>query len=194
MRIILASKSPRRKELLGVFVKNFEVLVSEADEKVESNLSAKENVKNIAMSKAEAVFNKVKSESDEDLIIIGADTIVVVDGEILGKPKDKDDAIRMLNLISGREHEVMTGFCVIIRKDGNVTKFSDTEVSYIYVEKLSDDEIERWLNTGNAWDKTGAYAIQQEFGVHIEKIEGDYFSVVGLPINKIYDKIKKLIY
>lgn len=194
MRVVLASKSPRRKELLGLLVKNFEVLVSEAEEKVCSDLSAKENVKNIATAKAEAVFNEIENENEEDLIVIGADTIVVVDDEILGKPKDEEDAIRMLKLISGREHEVMTGFCIIIREDGKITKISDTEVSYIYVKELSNDEIKRWINTGNAWDKAGAYAIQQEFGVYIEKIEGDYFSVVGLPINKIYDKIKKLIY
>lgn len=186
MKIILASKSPRRKELLTLITSDFEVVVSDADENVDDIHSPEEIVKEIATRKARAV----SSMFDEDNIVIGSDTIVVVDDEILGKPKDREDAVRMLHLISDRVHEVMTAICVITRKDGEISEYIDCDTTKIHVKQLSDDDIEKWLNTGNAWDKAGAYAIQQEFSVHIDKINGNYATVVGLPVHLVYDAIK----
>lgn len=190
MRIILASKSPRRKELLSLITKDFEVIESDFNEEVNENLIPEEKVKKIAQEKARDVLNKI---SKEDAIIISGDTIVVVDNEILGKPKDKEDAIRMLKLLAGRSHEVMTAISIIILKNGEVTEKTECDISNVHVKQLSDDDIEKWLNTGNAWDKAGAYAIQQEFAVHIDKINGNYSTIVGLPIHRVYDIIKDLV-
>ena len=188
MKIILASKSPRRKELLSLITSDFEVIVSEADENVDNINSPEEIVKEIAIRKARAVSNTV----NEDCVIIGSDTIVVVGNEILGKPKDREDAIRMLNLLSGKTHKVMTAICVITKKAGEVSEYIDCDVSEIHVKHLTEEEINKWLDTGNAWDKAGAYAIQQEFAIHIDKINGSYATVVGLPVHLVYDALKNL--
>ena len=189
MRIILGSKSPRRKELLSLITKNFEIIVSNADENVDESLAPEEKVNAIAKQKAEDVFNNLGT--DEDVVVIGCDTIVVLDNEIYGKPKDREDAIRMLKNFSNRTHEVMSGLCVIFRKDGKVTEKIGCDAALVHVKQLSDDEIAKWLDTGNAWDKAGAYAIQQEFAVHIDKINGNYDTVMGLPVPMVYDFLKE---
>lgn len=186
MRIILASKSPRRKELLSLITKNFDVIVSDGDESVDTTLSPIEQVKEISRKKAKNVSEKIH----EDSIIIGSDTIVVVDDKILGKPKDKNDAIAMLKSISDRVHMVMTAVSIIVKKDGVEEIYTDCDVTKVHVKHLSDEEIECWLNTGNAYDKAGAYGIQQEFGIHIDRIEGSFASVMGLPVHLVYDAIK----
>lgn len=188
MRIILASKSPRRKELLSLITKNFEVIVSDADENVDEEIAPAEKVKQIAKKKARAVFTDVK----EDCIVIGSDTIVVLEDVVLGKPKNTANAVEMLQAISDRTHEVMTGICVIARKNGEISEYTDCDIAKVHVKKLSDEEINAWLATGNAWDKAGAYAIQQEFAVHIDKINGSYATVMGLPVHLVYDAIKTL--
>lgn len=194
MKVILASKSPRRKELLSLITKDFEVIVSHADEKVEEDLSPEEKVKAIATQKAKDVFDMIKQDKNlqnEDFVVIGCDTIVVLDEVIYGKPKDREDAIRMLKLFSDNTHEVMSGLCMIFYENGKVSQKIGCDISKVHVKQLSDEEIEAWLDTGNAWDKAGAYAIQQEFAVHIDKIEGNFVSVMGLPVYLVYDFMKE---
>ncbi len=186
MKIILASKSPRRKELLSLITNDFDIIVSDADENVDKTLTSAEKVKSIAKQKANIVANNV----DEDCVVIGSDTIVVVDETILGKPHDHDDAVRMLRMISGRTHKVMTGVSVVIKKAGNLKEINDVDITDVHVNALSDEEIESWINTGNAWDKAGAYAIQQEFSVHIDKINGSFATVMGLPVHLVYNILK----
>ena len=186
MKIILASKSPRRKELLSLITNNFDIIVSDADEHVDETLISAEKVKSIAKQKA----NIVASNIDEDCVVIGSDTIVVVDETILGKPHDHDDAVRMLHMISGRTHKVMTGVSVVIKKEGKQKEINDVDIADVHVNALSDEEIENWINTGNAWDKAGAYAIQQEFAVHIDKINGSFATVMGLPVHLVYNILK----
>ena len=186
MKIILASKSPRRKELLSLIKNNFDIIVSDADEHVDETLTSAEKVKSIAKQKA----NIVASNIDEDCVVIGSDTIVVVDETILGKPHDHDDAVRMLHMISGRTHKVMTGVSVVIKKEGKQKEINDIDIADVHVNALSDEEIENWINTGNAWDKAGAYAIQQEFAVHIDKINGSFATVMGLPVHLVYNILK----
>ncbi len=186
MKIILASKSPRRKELLSLITNNFDIIVSDADEHVDETLTSAEKVKSIAKQKA----NIVASNIDEDYVVIGSDTIVVVDETILGKPHDHDDAVRMLHMISGRTHKVMTGVSVVIKKEGKQKEINDVDIADVHVNALSDEEIENWINTGNAWDKAGAYAIQQEFAVHIDKINGSFATVMGLPVHLVYNILK----
>ena len=186
MKIILASKSPRRKELLSLITNNFDIIVSDADEYVDETLTSAEKVKSIAKQKA----NIVASNIDEDCVVIGSDTIVVVDETILGKPHDHDDAVRMLHMISGRTHKVMTGVSVVIKKEGKQKEINDFDIEDVHVNALYDEEIENWINTGNAWDKAGAYAIQQEFAVHIDKINGSFATVMGLPVHLVYNILK----
>lgn len=186
MKIILASKSPRRKELLSLITNNFDIIVSDADEHVDETLTSAEKVKSIAKQKA----NIIASNIDEDCVVIGSDTIVVVDETILGKPHDHDDAVRMLHMISGRTHKVMTGVSVVIKKEGKQKEINDVDIADVHVNALSDEEIENWINTGNAWDKAGAYAIQQEFAVHIDKINGSFATVMGLPVHLVYNILK----
>ena len=190
MEIILASKSPRRKELLSLITKDFKVIVSSADEVVDKSLTPEEQVKAISLQKAQNVLDEIMPKQ-EDFILIASDTIVVsTDKEILGKPKDEEDAKRMLRKISGDIHEVMTGLAIFIQKDGMLKSNISVDIAEVHVSELSENEIQKWIDTGNAWDKAGAYAIQQEFGVHIESIYGSYPTVMGLPIHKVYEIIK----
>lgn len=186
MKIILASKSPRRKELLSLITRDFEVVVSDADENVDSSLTPIEKVKAISSQKANDVAGKIA----DDCVVIGSDTFVVIDDVILGKPKDEADAIKMLKLISGRVHKVMTGVSIIIKKDGKLKEIIDVDTADVHIRNLTEDEIKVWLDTGNAWDKAGAYAIQQEFAVHIDKINGSFATVMGLPVHLVYSILK----
>lgn len=189
MKIVLASGSPRRKELLKLIVSDFEVIVSDADESINENILPAEKVKKIARRKADAVAEQI----DGDAVIIGCDTIVVVDDEILGKPKDEMDAKYMLKKLDDRWHEVMSGISVIVKNNGIVTEINDVEVTKVHVKHMEDNEMDAWINTKKAMDKAGAYAIQDEFAVHIDKIEGNFQSVMGFPVSKVYDIIKMYI-
>lgn len=172
-KIILASASPRRKELLTTAGVEFEVLVSEADETVPEGTAPKDAAIMTAEKKALAV-----AESCRDSIVIGADTIVVIDGKILGKPKDEADAADMLRTLSGREHDVITGVCIT---DGEKTeKFA--QVSRVRFYSLTEDEITAYVATKEPMDKAGSYGIQGRGCVLVESIEGDYFNIVGLPV------------
>lgn len=172
MEIILASASPRRKELMGHFSFPFTVRVSQADEKMDSRKLPQNEVARISCNKAMAVARQA------DDIVIGADTIVVCDGVILGKPKDEADACRMLSMLSGRAHQVMTGVTVLQGKRSH----SFTEITDVYFRPLSEKEILSYIHSGDPMDKAGAYGIQSGASLFVEKIVGDYYNVVGLPV------------
>lgn len=191
MKIILASKSPRRKEILSMITNNFEVIVSNVEEKMDEKLAPIDQVKNLAYIKAKAVFDETKNYGDR--VIIGSDTIVVKDGKIYGKPKEHDDAMSMLKELRNAKHDVMTGLCIIYEKDGIINEVLDVDVTSVYINDVTDNELEKWIATNEAYDKAGGYAIQGKFGVFIDKIEGNYFTVVGLPIHKVYSMIKDLL-
>ena len=191
MNVILASGSPRRKELLKLIVKEFDVKISGIDETLEKGLMPGKQVERLAYLKAKDIFEKTSG----DRIIIGSDTMVVKENKIYGKPKDKSDAKSMLKeLLAGdRSHSVYTGICVIVQKDNFYKEYKTFDEAKVYFNEMSDDEIDKWINTGKAMDKAGAYAIQEEFGVFLDKIEGNYTTIIGLPINKVYNVIKEYI-
>lgn len=179
-KFVLASASPRRRELLGILGIEFAVVVSETDESsVSKELEPSLYVQELALLKAAATAKN----TDKNSIVIGADTVVTLDGKILGKPADKDDAFDMLKALSGRGHEVYTGYCVMRRKDGlSVCKAIKTEVIF---KNLTDEKIRRYIDTLEPMDKAGAYGIQGLGGLLVEKINGDYQNVVGLPISAL---------
>ena len=175
MEIILASQSPRRKELLGLFPFSFTVRVADIDEHMDPQLPPEVEVARVSRLKALAVPRK-----QEDLVI-AADTIVVCDGQVLGKPADQQDAYRMLRLLSGRDHQVMTGLTVV---QGDREKVI-TEITHIHFRELSDREIRRYIATGEPMDKAGSYGIQGGAALFVEQLNGDYFNVVGLPVCRL---------
>lgn len=191
MKIILASGSPRRKELLKMVVPEFEIIVSGSDESLIKNVSPDEQATNLSYLKAKNVFN----QTEGDRIVIGSDTIVVKNGKIYGKPSTKENAKQMIKeLLDGdKTHYVITGLSVIVQKNGQYTEYKTFDKVKVYFTNITDSEIEKWIDSGEAVDKAGAYAIQGQFGVFVEKIEGNYTTVVGLPIHKVYDIIKKYI-
>lgn len=191
MKLILASQSPRRKEILSMVTHQFEVIVSNAEETIEKKLTNEEQVQHLAYLKAKAVWEMTKEVGDR--IVLGSDTIVVKDGKIYGKPKNHEEALQMLQELRGAKHEVMTGVCLLIQKEGTTEEWIDSDTTSVYIHEVSDQELEEWIATNEAYDKAGAYAIQGKFGVHIDKIEGNYYTVVGLPIHKVYQKIKKYL-
>jgi len=188
MKIILASKSPRRKELLNCITEDFEVIVSDADETIEEGLSIEEQAKRISYIKAKTVFDETKG----DRIVIGSDTMVVKNGKIYGKPKDFDDAFNMLKILKNTSHTVITGLAILVEKDGKYEEYLDYDIANVYFKDMSDEEITNWINTGEAYDKAGAYAVQGKFMVHIDKIDGNFSTIMGIPIHKVYEIIKKI--
>jgi len=183
-KIILASASPRRQELLHQIGLEFDVVPSMSEERIDTTLSAEEVVKQLSFIKASDVANRV----DPDRLVIGADTIVVFQHRILGKPKDRNDAVHMLKMLSGREHRVLTGFTVM--HIGQHKVISDYEETFVKFMELSDEEIDSYINTGEPFDKAGAYGIQRYGSLLVEKIVGDYFNVVGLPVAKLARVLK----
>lgn len=192
-RIILASESPRRKEIMNQMGIQYETMVANIIEEVLGD-SPSDIVKSLASQKARDVSDRILS-NQEDLVIIGADTLVFHKGKALGKPKDREDAIEMLEALSDDTHEVYTGVCIIIRK--NSPDHSNTEVQEIafsvstkvVVYPLTKEQIVDYVDTKEPLDKAGAYAIQGGFGIYIKEIHGDYYNVVGFPIAKIYRKL-----
>ncbi len=185
-KIILASNSPRRKELLQGLDIAFEVKVLKGiDESYPSSLPKPQIAEFIATKKADAYKPNIK----EDEIIITADTIVVCEDEIMGKPKDEEDAKRMLHKLSGCTHQVITGVC--LTTNNNLHSFS--VITNVTFDKLSQEDIEYYVNTYNPLDKAGAYGIQEWIGhVGVSRIEGSYFNVVGLPVQRIYKELQKI--
>ncbi len=205
-RIILGSASPRRRELLEQIGISFEVRVSDKEE-VYHSLIPEEIVKELALSKAENVADDLREKQEQvkqisfdkknnvllDTIVIGADTIVVSDGSILGKPKDEADAVRMIRSLQGRSHKVYTGVAILDYDDEgkrkSVVHAVETEV---FVSPMSDEEVREYAATGEPLDKAGAYGIQGRFAAYIERIDGDYYNVVGLPVSYVYRQLKEI--
>lgn len=188
MRIILASKSPRRKELLDLINIKYEVICSNADEIFEEGLDIIEQSKRLGYIKAKTVFDKTGGNR----IVIGSDTMVEKDGKIYEKPKDKEDAIRMLEELKNGKHRVITSLCVLAEKNRKSFKYIDCDITEVYLKDISKEEIEKWVDENNPVDKAGAYAIQSKFTVFVEKIIGNYNTVVGLPVHKLYDILKQI--
>lgn len=218
-KLILASQSPRRRELLKMLGMDFDIKVSNCEEIITGSEPAQvtmELAKQKALAvadelikqKALAVANKtIKQEAveteianvkaasytknEENIIVIGADTVVAADGEILGKPKDKDDARRMINKISGTSHQVYTGVALVLVKDDKAactTLFA--EKTDVEVCEMSGQEIEDYINSDEPYDKAGGYGIQGIFGKFVSGIRGDYNNVVGLPVHRLYEALK----
>ena len=188
MKIILASKSKRRQDLLNMLGINYEVVESTGNELIDNTLTPFENCLNISLEKA----LDVKKNTSGDRIIIACDTIVCMENKIYGKPKDYDDAFNMLKTFSGTSHEVISCLTVIKVKNKEEIIKQDYNTCKVYTDNMSDSEINEWLIKNKPYDKAGAYAIQEEFGKYITKIEGDYYTIVGLPINKLYNILKEL--
>lgn len=179
-RLILASQSPRRRELLTLLEMPFSVVSPDGDETLNDSLDPRGKIEELALRKAQSVF-----KDHNDSIVVGADTVVVVDGEIVGKPIDEDDAVRMLKVLSGREHQVITG--VAILSDSHQEVFSiTTEVKFF---NLDDNIIESYVASKEPLDKAGSYGIQGRGSLFVESIVGDYYTVMGLPISQVHQKL-----
>lgn len=184
--IILASKSPRRKELLERLNLNFEIIVSQVDEDSFKENTPYELVERLAYEKA----NSILQLTDKDSIIIGSDTVVVFDNQILGKPNDEHQALIYLKKLSGKRHFVYSGIAILDSKTNK--KYVTHEVTEVYMKELNDEEISSYIKTGEPLDKAGAYGIQGVGSIFIEKIVGDYYNVMGLPLNKLYRGLNEI--
>ena len=182
MQLILASQSPRRKELLGLFHIPFVIRVADIDETMDPKKSPYDEVARVSLLKAKAV------EAAAEDVVIAADTIVVCDGKTLGKPHSEEEAAGMLRLLSGRDHQVMTGMTVL-RGD---THKSITEVTDIHFRTLSENEIARYVASGEPMDKAGAYGIQGGAALFAEKMVGDYYNVMGLPVCRLWQLLSQI--
>ena len=181
MKVILASQSPRRTEILTLAKIEHEIIPSTCEEVIDPTLTPYQVVESLSLQKAQDI-----AKNNFDALIIGADTIVTIDGEILGKPKGQDGAISMLSKLSNRTHEVVTGVTVIYK---GITK-TFHEVTRVTFDEMSSDDILAYINNENVYDKAGSYAIQGAACKYISKIEGDYYNVVGLPIARLYKEIE----
>jgi septum formation protein len=180
-RIILASGSPRRRELLSYLIDTFDVIPSGIDEVASG--SPRQQVEKLALDKAIDI-----AQQYPDALVIGADTLVAVDDHVLGKPKDKADAAAMLRLLSGRYHSVYTGVAVVINGETHTI----VEMTRVTFNRMTEDEIAEYIATGEPMDKAGAYGIQGYGGKYISGIEGCFFNVMGLPLNRLYTMLKNI--
>lgn len=180
-KIILASASPRRRELMMLITDEFEIITADVDETIAEGTSPEDAVMQLSFKKAQAV-----SENHKGRLVIGADTIVVCDGLILGKPENREHACRMLKMLSAREHSVLTGVTIT---DGEKTDtfFVSSDVTFF---ELTDEEIKSYVLSGEPDDKAGAYAIQGKGSLFVEKINGDYFNIVGFPVSEVNRHLK----
>ena len=183
MELILASQSPRRKELLGLFGIPFVIRVADIDETMDNTKSPFEEVARVSCCKALAV------ERETDDVVIAADTIVVCEGRVLGKPHSEAEAIQMLQSLSGRDHQVMTGVTVL--RGSEVITF--TEVTDLHFRELTEGEIRRYVASGEPMDKAGAYGIQGGAALFCQKMAGDYYNVMGLPVCRLWQVLQKMV-
>jgi septum formation protein len=183
MKLILASSSPRRKQLLEMAIPDFEILASDIDEQIQENMTPVQLVQSLAHKKAKAV-----QAVCPDAYIIGADTVVAYNGTVLGKPKTKQEAFEMLRLLSGNTHEVYTGVAVLSPERETVF----AERTAVTFWDLTEAEIAEYIETGEPMDKAGAYGIQGKGALFVKRIEGDYFSVVGLPLSRTVRELKQI--
>ena len=175
--MILASQSPRRRELLSLITEDFRIIPAKGEELLPAKISPENAVLTLSEQKADEIFVEHKDE-----LIIAADTIVAIDGKILGKPRDENDAFSMLKTLSGRVHEVFTGVCVVFPNGRKERFFEETKVEFY---PLSTEQIEAYIKTGEPMDKAGAYGIQGKGALLVKRIDGDYYNVMGLPVAKL---------
>ncbi|MDE5946242.1 MAG: Maf family protein [Oscillospiraceae bacterium] len=186
MSIILASGSPRRKELMSNITDSFMIEISDVEEIIPENINPVEASEYLARLKAESIAEKYKNSGN---IIIGCDTAVILDGEIMGKPRNYSQCFDYLSRLSGKMHIVTTGCCLIM--NDNIKSF--TEITQVYFRKLSPDEIRDYIATGEPYDKAGGYGIQGKGSIFVEKINGDFFNVMGLPVCRLNLELKELV-
>lgn len=199
-QMILASASPRRKELLEQIGAEFVICPAKGEEVItETDPSAV--VMELSRQKAEEVaygvliYNEQHADlaTPQDILVIGADTVVAYENQILGKPKDEEDARRMLTMLSGKTHSVYTGVTfVFIDKEGRTGEHCFFEKTDVCMYPLKEEEIDRYIQSGDPMDKAGSYGIQERFAIHIKEIRGDYNNVVGLPVARLYQELQKL--
>lgn len=200
-KIILGSSSPRRRELFAQIGAEFKIRVSEKKEIYHSE-KPEEIVCELALMKAENVASELSKEERAGSVVLGADTVVVLDGKILGKPSDAEEAARMLSALQGRSHKVYTGVAVLEYAEsgeGNTPGEWDLKKkenyaveTRVYVNPMTEEEIREYIATGDPMDKAGAYGIQGCFAAYIDRIEGDYYNVVGLPVSRVYRTLKEM--
>ncbi len=181
--VILASASPRRIELIKKITDDFTVIPSSADESIDNNVPTDEIPLILSSRKALSI-----AKDHKDSVVIGCDTVVIANNEVLGKPKDKDDARRMISMLSGISHKVITGVTVI--KDKNTISFSETTV--VRFRPLTEQEIEEYISCDEPYDKAGGYAVQGIAGKFVEELIGDYYNVVGFPVNRIRTTLQSI--
>lgn len=186
-KIVLASASPRRKEILEQVGVSFDIIPSTSDEVITKSIP-KEVVEELAQQKAYEVFSNLNSQG----IVIGADTIVVLNNSIMGKPKDENDAFDMLNSLQDNTHIVYTGVCVYINENNETKKLLFSEATSVTMYPMTKEQILDYIRTKEPMDKAGAYGIQGKSAIYIKKIDGDYNTVVGLPIARLYNELLKL--
>lgn len=190
-KFILASGSPRRRELLTNMGVDFEIVASNCEEVV-TRKRPLDIVRELSKLKADNVRSMI--DAVDDTILIAADTLVFLGDERLGKPRDEEDAFRILSNLSGNRHRVITGVTILRYKDGNWVEISFTETTNVNMAHMSDDEIREYISTGEPMDKAGAYAIQGIGAKFVESIDGDYSNVVGLPVPKLYSILRKEVW
>lgn len=183
-KIILASASPRRKEIMNLLNIPYEIKVADIDEKINKDNDLVKEIENISYLKALKVFKE-----NNDAVVIGADTIVVVNNKILGKPKSKEEAKQMLEKLQDNFHYVITGVTILTNKQSET--FSN--VSKVIFNPITSNEIDEYINTNEPMDKAGAYAIQGLGAKFINSIEGDYYAIMGLPLSELYKRLKKYL-
>lgn len=181
-KIILASQSPRRRELLALLNEPFQVIAPNVDENLDENFDLKEQMCDLAKRKAHAVFKE-----HPDAVVLSADTIVVYDQKILEKPEDEKKAKEMLSMLSGTKHQVWTAFHIVSSEN----EISDLVISDVNFYELTEEEIDAYVASGEPLDKAGGYNIQGYGALFVESIQGDHFSIMGLPISKVYQLLKK---
>ena len=179
--LILASSSPRRQELLEKTGIPFTIDPADIDETIDLSHPIEEEIQRLAFRKAEAVFAR-----HPEAIILGSDTVVYCQGKVLGKPKDAEDARRMLGMLSGHRHEVITGLCLLSDR----RRYNTVSTAYVTFDVMSEEEIENYIASGEPFGKAGSYAIQGKASCFITGIEGDYYSIVGLPVHLVYEELK----
>lgn len=187
-KIVLASASPRRKELMSLITSGYEVITADVDERaIEEGLkgkSALEVARELACAKARAVFESLDSQRQSEVAVIGADTSVIIDDKILGKPSSKEDAREMLTSLSGRAHSVVTGVAIITSSEEKVF-VEESIVEFSPLDDYQKNLIEKYINTNEPYDKAGAYGIQEGGALLVKSVSGDYFNVVGLPVMRL---------
>lgn len=180
-RLILASASPRRRELIKKVSADFECIAADVEETVPDGTETEMIPEHLASLKARKI-----AYTYPDAVVVGCDTIVIANGEMLGKPKDEKDAYRMLSMMSGIQHTVITGVCII--NNGSENRFS--EVSRVTFKELTDEKIREYISTGEPMDKAGAYGIQTRGSELVEKYEGDYYNIIGLPVDRLKKELE----